>query len=131
VVESWVENLDLQRVYPLVAIVDDEIVGDATLHFQRRYHRHLAWVRIFLDRAHRRRGIGTLMLRSLIEIAGNVGLQQLYIEIVTTQHQAIKALQSLGFRHEVTLQDYFATSSGEMLDMAVLSLRLAEGSGEF
>jgi hypothetical protein len=27
VVESWVDNLDLKRVYPLVAIVDDKIVG--------------------------------------------------------------------------------------------------------
>lgn len=131
VVESWVDNLDLQRVYPLVAIVDDKIVGDATLHFRKRYHRHLAWVRIFLDRAYRRRGVGTLMLSSLVEIARNAGLQQLYVEIVTTQHQAIKALQSLGFQREATLRDYFATSSGETLDVAVLSLRLADRSGKF
>jgi RimJ/RimL family protein N-acetyltransferase len=131
VVESWVDNLNLKRVYPLVAIVDDKIVGDATLHFRERYHRHLAWVRIFLDRAYRRRGIGTLMLRSLIEVARTLGLQQLYIEIVTTQHQAIKALQDLGFRHEVTLRDYFITGNGELLDMAVLVLPLVDRSGEF
>jgi RimJ/RimL family protein N-acetyltransferase len=131
VVESWVDNLDLKRVYPLVAIVDDKIVGDATLHFRERYHRHLAWVRIFLDRAYRRRGIGTLMLRSLIEIARTVGLQQLYIEVVSTQHNVIKALLDQGFQHEVTLHDYFMTSSGETLDMAVLALKLIDKSGEF
>jgi RimJ/RimL family protein N-acetyltransferase len=136
VVESWVDNLDLKRVYPLVAIVDDErghalIVGDATLHFRERYHRHLAWVRIFLDRDYRRRGIGTLMLRSLIEIARTVGLQQLYIEVVSTQHNVIKALLDQGFQHEVTLHDYFMTSSGETLDMSVLGLKLVDRSGEF
>ena len=131
VVESWVDNLNLKGVYPLVAIVDDQIVGDATLHFRERYHRHLAWVRIFLDRSYRRQGIGTLMLRTLIEIARRVGLQQLYTEVVTTQGRAVKAFQDMGFQHEVTLRDYFVTSSGETLDMAVLVLRLVDRSGEF
>ena len=131
VVESWVDNLDLKRVYPLVAVVDERIVGDATLHFRKRYHRHLAWVRIFLDRTYRRRGIGTAMLGSLIGIARRLGLQQLYIEVVTTQSRVIKALQDMGFRHEVTLRDYFVTSSGDCLDMMVLKLLLVDPSGEF
>jgi RimJ/RimL family protein N-acetyltransferase len=131
VVKRWVDNLNLQSVYPLVAVVEEKIVGDATLHFRERHHRHLAWVRIFLDRAYRRRGIGTLMLRSLLEIARTVGLQQLYIEVVSTQHDVIKALLDMGFQHEVTLHDYFMTSDGETLDMAVLGLRLAEQSGGF
>jgi len=131
VVESWVDNLDLKNVFPLIAIVDDQIVGDATLHFRKRYHRHLAWVRIFLDHDYRRRGIGTLMLRSLIDIARRVGLQQLYTEVVTTQPQVIKAFQDLGFQQEMTLRDYFIASSGETLDMVVLMLRLVDHSGEF
>jgi GNAT superfamily N-acetyltransferase len=88
-------------------------------------------VRIFLDRDYRRRGIGTLMLHSLIEIARTVGLQQLYIEVVSTQHNVIKALLDQGFQHEVTLHDYFMTSSGETLDMSVLALKLIDRSGEF
>ncbi len=131
VVESWVDNLDLRCVFPLVAVVDDKIVGDATLHLGERYHRHIAWVRIFLDRAHRRQGIGMLMLRCLIDIARRMGLQQLYAEIVTTQSQVIKAFEDLGYRHEVTLRDYFLTSEEETLDMAVLVLRLVDHLGEF
>jgi len=131
VVESWVDNLDLKIVFPLVAIVDGKIVGDATLHFGERYHRHIAWVRIFLDRAYRRQGIGVLMLRCLIDIGRRVGLQQLYAEIVTTQPQVIKAFEDLGYRDEVTLRDYFITDSGETLDMAIVVLRLVDHSGEF
>jgi len=137
VVESWVENLDLRRVYPLVAIVEEAesgdsiIVGDATLHFQKRHHRHLAWLRIFLDRAYRRQGIGTLLLSSLVEIARTLGLKQLYAEIVSVQHRPIKALQKMGFKREAILRDYFVTSSGEKLDMVILSLQLQNGSGKF
>jgi RimJ/RimL family protein N-acetyltransferase len=131
VVESWVDSLNLKRVYPLVAVVDDKIVGDATLHFGKRYHRHLAWVRIFLDRAYRRQGIGTLMLRSLVEIARILGLHQLYTEVVTNQHRVVKAFRDLGFREEVILPDYFVSSNGETLDMAIMVLRLVEETGQF
>jgi RimJ/RimL family protein N-acetyltransferase len=131
VVTSWVENLHLENVFPLVAVVDDQIVGDATLHFGEHFHRHLAWVRIFLDRRYRRQGIGTLMLRSLIEVARRVGLQQLYAEVVLTQPQVVKAFANLGFRHEVTLEDYFITDSGETLDMAIMVFWLVDNSGVF
>jgi len=131
VVESWVDNLDLKRVFPLVAVVDDKIIGDATLHFGEHYHRHRAWVRIFLDHAYRRRGIGTLMIRSLIEIARRVGLQQLYAEVLTSQQSVIRGFEILGFQHEVTLLDYFIADSGDTLDMAIFALRLVDRSGEF
>ncbi|MGD1995895.1 MAG: GNAT family N-acetyltransferase [Anaerolineae bacterium] len=131
VVESWVDNLDYTQVFPLVALVGDQLIGDATLHFGRHYHSHLAWVRIFLDKTYRRRGIGTLMLQSLIEVARRADLQQLYGEIVTTQPEIIKGFQDLGFQHEVTLRDYFITSSGETLDMAIVVLRLVDNSGKF
>lgn len=131
VVKRWVQDLDLKRVFPLVAVVDGKIVGEAMLHFGEHFHRHLAWVRIFLDQDHRRQGIGTLMLRSLIDIARRVGLQQLYAEVVLTQPQVVKAFENLGFRHEVTLEDYFITDGGETLDMAILVFWLVDNSGVF
>jgi RimJ/RimL family protein N-acetyltransferase len=132
VVASWVDGLDLRRVLPLVAIVDDKIVGDATLHFGEHYHRHRAWVRIFLDSDYRGRGIGTLMLRNLIRIARMLEeVQQLYAEVLTIQPQVMSAFRDLGFQHEVTLRDYFITNSGQTLDMAIMVLWLVERSGEF
>ncbi len=131
VVRSWVEDLDLKEVFPLVAMVNDTMVGEATLHFGEHFHRHLAWVRIFLDREYRRQGIGTLMLRCLIDIARRAGLQQLYAEVVLTQPQVVKAFENLGFRHEVTLEDYFIADDGEMLDMAIMVFWLVDNTGIF
>jgi RimJ/RimL family protein N-acetyltransferase len=131
VVKSWVRDLDLKRVFPLVAVVDSKIVGEATLHFGEHFHRHLAWVRIFLDHGYRRKGIGTLMLRCLVDIARRVRLQQLYAEVVLTQPQVVKAFENLGFRHEVTLEDYFVSDEGETLDMAIMVFWLVDNSGVF
>lgn len=131
VVRSWVRELDLQRVFPLVALANGRMVGEATLHFGEHFHRHLAWVRIFLDRGYRRQGIGTLMLRCLIDVARRVGLQQLYAEVVLTQPQVVKAFENLGFRHEVTLEDYFIADDGETLDMAILVFWVVDNTGVF
>jgi RimJ/RimL family protein N-acetyltransferase len=131
VVAGWVEHLNLKDVFPLVAVIDDRIVGDATLHFGEHYNRHIAWVRIFLAQDYRRQGIGTLMLRNLIKIAQLLGLQQLHAEVLATQHQVIKAFEELGFKYEATLSDYFMTNEGETSDVVLLVQHLASPSGEF
>lgn len=131
VVAQWVDNLNLRRVFPLIAVVDGRVVGDATLHLGEHYHRHRAWVRVFLDREFRRIGIGTLMVHCLGDIARRLGLQQLYAETLMIQPQVIKAFEALGYQHEATLRDYFITGSGETLDVALLVLRIVDHTGDF
>jgi hypothetical protein len=46
VIDNWVNHIDYHRVFPLIAEVDDKIVGDATLHMRRTgWKRHLGNVR--------------------------------------------------------------------------------------
>lgn len=131
VVEGWVENLDLSKVFPLVVVVNERIVGDATIHFGTKFQRHLGWIRLFLDREFRRRGIGTLMISSSIEIARRVGLHQLIAFVPTDQPQVIKAFENLGFQNEFLHQDYAILQDGRTLDVAELVLYLVDHSGEF
>ncbi len=131
VVARWVDELNLRRVFPLVAVVDDIVVGDATLHMGEHYHRHRAWVRIFLDCEYRRLGVGTHMLHCLEDIARRLGLQQLYAETLMNQPRVVKAFEALGYEHEATLRDYFITGSGETLDVALLVLWIVDHTGDF
>ncbi len=130
-VSSWVDHLDYKKVLPLVAIVNDRIVGDATLHFRPGPARHIADVRIFLSREFRRRGLGAAMLRALIDVARKCGLQQLVAEIVASQDKVISAFEQLGFELRATFPDYFMMADGETHDVAVLILRLAQRRDEF
>lgn len=131
VVASWVENLDLSRTFPLVAVIGDRIVGDATLHLRPGPGRHIADVRVFLAREYRHCGLGSLMLKSLIEVARKFGLQQLQAEIVTDQSKAIKAFQNLGFQQLCILEDYFMFPDGETQDVALMILYLKSKKDEF
>ncbi len=131
VVASWCDELDYSKVFPIVAVVNDELIGDATLHIGSGYNRHVGWVRLYLNHEYRRRGVGGLMLSGLIDIARKIGLQQLVAEVVMNQVQVIKAFQNLGFKQEFTFRDYFMTPQGETLDVALLILRIVENPTTF
>jgi RimJ/RimL family protein N-acetyltransferase len=131
VVEGWVKNLDLCKVFPVVVVVNDRIVGNVTIHFGGQYQRHLGWIRLFLDRECRRRGIGTIMIRTAIDIARRVGLHQLRGYVPTDQPQVIRAFEHLGFKNEFVHTDYAMLQDGRTLDVAELVLYLIDHLGEF
>ncbi len=120
VVASWAEEPDYTRVFPLVAVVGDRLVGNSTLHLGSGYTRHVAELRIFLDRVFRRRGIGSAMIKAQIEIARKLGLHQVIAEVVETRAQVIHAFERLGFERQFVWRDLFMTPEGDTLDMVAL-----------
>lgn len=130
-VAGWAEKVNYQVILPLVAVVNDRIVGDATLHFRAGPGRHIADVRIFLSKEYRRCGLGSAMLRSLIEIARKSGLQQIVAEVVADQVKVINAFKQLGFEQRATYPDYFMMPDGETHDVAVLILVLSRKRDDF
>ena len=130
-VQSWVTHIDYSRVFPLVATVDNQIVGDVSLHFHTGPTRHIGRVRIFLARDYRRRGLGSVMLAEIVELGKRFELQQLLAEIVVEQSQVVKAFQKIGFALESHYCDYFMTPDGETHDMAILRLPLVPRKDAF
>ena len=131
IVECWVEQRDLSQVFPLVVEVNERIIGQATIHFGAKFQHHLAWVRLFLDREFRRRGIGTLMIRCATDIARKVALHQLIALVPADQPQVTKAFEQQGFRNEFMHKDYAILRDGNTLDVAELVLYLVDHTGEF
>ncbi len=128
---KWMAEMNYDKVFPLVAVVGDRFVGEATLHFLAGPYRHLAEVRIFLTKGFRRRGLGTAMLKTMVQLARRVGRHQLIAEIPVEQSNAIKAFKGVGFEARFTREDYFMTPDGITHDVTVLTLRLVKPTGEF
>jgi RimJ/RimL family protein N-acetyltransferase len=124
VIQQWVDGMDYGQVIPLVAVVNDEIVGDATLHLGKGPQRHTAEVRIFLSKPYRQRGLGVMMLTALIDIAKKLNLHLLTAEVIADRTPVIRAFRGLGFQLQTTLPDYFLMPDGETLDVALLILPL-------
>lgn len=131
VIQQWVDGMDYGQVVPLVAVVNDEIVGDATLHLGKGPQRHTAEVRIFLSKPYRQRGLGVIMLTALIDIAKKLNLHLLTAEVIADRTPVIRAFRGLGFQLQTTLPDYFLMPDGETLDVALLILPLVKTVTDF
>jgi L-amino acid N-acyltransferase YncA len=119
-IASWFENLDYDKVMPLLSLHNDKLVGDATLHLQRGASRHVGELRIYLTPEYRGVGLGSLLLQELIRIAGTIGLRFLLAQVVSEQISVIKAFRKLGFKRQAELDDFFMESDGTFHDVSTM-----------
>lgn len=131
VIDAWIDHLDYEKVMPIVAVVGNRIVGNATLHFKEGPARHRAEVRIFLAKDFRQRGVGSRMIQGLIELAKRRGLFMLEVEVVSDQSHITKAFQNMGFEAKAVFEDHFMLPDGSLRDVTYLTLRLHKTQNEF
>ncbi len=123
-VRAHAREIHYDRVLPIVAEVGGRLVGKVTLYFGQRSTRHIGEVYIYLEPAYRGKGLGTIMLKELIALARQAGLQYLLAQVVLDQTDVIKAIQNLGFKMEATIRDYFMTDEGKTYNVVILLLDL-------
>jgi len=97
---AFIQRLrDDPKALMLGAFVDGRMAGTAV--FQAVHPgdraRHRAGVGISILRAYWNRGIGTAMMRALIDAARTTSLEQLELSVVSTNESAIRLYQSCGF----------------------------------
>jgi RimJ/RimL family protein N-acetyltransferase len=131
IIHSWCENLDYSKVLPILALVKDHVVGSGSLHFCEGPKRHIGEVRLFLAKDFRKRGLGMKMIRALIDLARKHGLSILLAEVIAEQTKVVKAFETLGFKPQATLDDYFLFPDGESRDVVLMTMSLRARTDEF
>jgi GNAT superfamily N-acetyltransferase len=131
VIAGWVRALDYARVFPLLAVHHDRIVGDATLHRrQGGAHRHMGEVRVAVDPAWRGRGLGTALLQELVACATQVGVETLVFELIEgVQDEAIDAARRAGFLVAARLANHVKDRQGTPHDLVMMSVLLGQWYG--
>lgn len=125
VVESWGQNVDYAKAFPLLAFDGSRIVADATLHRRRGGPlRRVGRIKWLIDPDWRRVGLGTLMVNNLISIARENGLRHLSCMLISDiEADAIEVLEHLGFEKRI-IPGYGADPDGGAHDMSHLVLKL-------
>lgn len=128
VIEDWCQHMDLEMVVPIVAEVDGRIVGEATLHRERRgWMSHVGKIRLVIHPDFRRHGLARTMLHELIEVALHTGsIQQLNSECMDTQKSAIRMCETAGFAKRAVLPDQVRDLAGDLHDLVILSYDLRD-----
>jgi ribosomal protein S18 acetylase RimI-like enzyme len=81
---------------------------------------HVGELRLIVDPARRRQGLGReLARRGLVEAIG-LGLSKIQVELVLDQEGAIAMFQSLGFEPEALLRDQVRDRNGGLHDLILL-----------
>jgi putative acetyltransferase len=131
VIRAWCKELDYSVAIPILALARDRVVGSASLHFFKGPKRHVGEVRLFLAKDFRARGLGTKMIRALIEIARKEGLCILQVEVIADQTKVVRAFESLGFKCQATIDEYFLFPDGDSHDVVFMTMALRPKIDEF
>jgi len=122
VIDSWVKNLDFDRVIPIVALKDNKIIGDATLHRSRfGWFQHVGEIRLVTHCDYRRKGLGLLLAREIFFLALKLKLQKVVAMMVEDQHAAIRVFSLLGFKKEALLEGHVIDHQGRKRNLIIMT----------
>jgi L-amino acid N-acyltransferase YncA len=120
-VANWCRNVNYDLVLPLIAELDGRIVADASLHHQPRgWMSHVGRVRISIHKTIRGKGLATLLLRELIVISANCGLEKLDAEFMAPQVAAMAPFEHVGFKRAAVLPQHVRDLKGRNHDFVLL-----------
>lgn len=125
-VRQWALGVDYERVIPIVAIHEGQIIGDVTLH--RRHYgstRHVGEVRIVIDPDYRTKRLGTWMLLDIVQLATGLGLEKLVAEVASNETAALKAIRRLDFVREAAIPEFHKDRAGNECDLVIMVKNLA------
>jgi L-amino acid N-acyltransferase YncA len=112
---------DSDRHPTLVAEVDGEVLGWASisLYRPRECYRGIGEFSFYIDREARGRGVGSTLLKALIEEAERLGYWKLLSRVFPFNHASLNACKKQGFR-EVGIYEKHAKLDDKWLDVVII-----------
>lgn len=124
-IRDWCQNIDLGRNFPLLALVDKQIIGVGTLHQQLGgWKRHVGRVSVMVHPNFRGRGLAKELVTECIDIARQMGLEKVEAEFIGEQEGAMKVFALLSFRVLTRLPDYVKDMQGVTHDYVLMGVDL-------
>ena len=130
VLDKWFDELNYERVFPLLAFKDDNVVANATLHrVVYGWRKHLGTIRIVVDPNFHEKGLGTLMINELVDLAQEFGLEKLMVEFPLRAVGALAMFKKAGFSPRAVIEGLMKDRHGENLDIVIMVMDVAAHAG--
>jgi GNAT superfamily N-acetyltransferase len=106
----------------LLAELDGAVVADATMDRSLYpWTRHVADLRCAVDPKLEALGLRAALLKALIEMSADAGIERLCYELLDSQPELLTSLEGLGFTREVIRSRYAKDQSGAYHDVIIMS----------
>lgn len=116
--ELWKQRLSHppENFHTLVACIENEVVGTASLRLCIGRRRHVASLGISIHDQWHGKGIGTALMQALLDLADNwLNLTRIELTVYTDNEPALALYKKFGFAIEGTHRQY-AFRNGEYVD---------------
>jgi len=122
--EQWRRRLaeTPESLYNLAAVVDGRVVGMAGVETfpNKPRRRHVGAIGICVHDDWQGKGIGTALMRAILELADNwLNLRRLELEVYADNEAAISLYERMGFEVEGTLREH-AFRDGQYVDTKMM-----------
>jgi len=124
--DQWFSQLNYDRVFPLLAFKEDKVVANASLHrVSHGWRKHLGTIRIVVDPEFHGKGLGTLMINELVDLAMEFGLEKLMAEFPLRALGALAMFKKSGFSPRGVIEGLMKGRHGEDLDIVIMVMDVA------
>jgi len=122
IIRSWAENVDYEKTLPILALSEERVVGNATLHRQPfGWMKHVGTIRIVIAQDFREKGLARALAAEIFQNALAAKLDKIVAEMLTDQHNARKVFSRLGFRDEAVLKDHVLDADNVKHDLLIMT----------
>ncbi len=120
-IEYWANNLDYDKVLPILMLDGDRVVADGTIrHHAHGWSSHMAEVRLVVARQIQNQGAGLLLLKELVALARQKGVEMIQAQAFEGAPTGLAVFQKMGFRIEAVLRNFANDIKGNRQNLVVL-----------
>jgi L-amino acid N-acyltransferase YncA len=121
-VDEWIGNIEKGATVTVLAEVDGEMAGYASLHLeQARWTRRVGEIRVQVAVAYRGAGLGRQLNAQIFRLGQARGLKKMAAMMTPDQAGARAAFEKIGFSVEALLQDWVVDRTGRPRDLLIMS----------
>jgi ribosomal protein S18 acetylase RimI-like enzyme len=104
-----------------VVLDGPDVIGYTAVRPLSEWSDHVGDLRLVVDPARRRVGVGRALARHALIEAVRAGRRKLVVELAADQEDALAMFSSLGFTGEALLRDHIRDRNGEFHDLIMLA----------
>ncbi len=120
--ERFLKKVESREVISLVAKQGSKIVGEGSLYRALYgWTRHVGEIRLSVSKDFRRKHLGTEIAKALVQVATDLGIEKMIVQVVENQVGARRTFERLGFHKEAVLPHHVMDLCGTKRDLMVLA----------
>lgn len=125
IVEKRIKLMESEKVYRLIALLEDEIIADGALELSsEEWRKHQGEVRVIVARPYQHKGLGMIMVREMYFLAFEKNVETIVVKMMRPQVAAQHIFRKLGFREEHLIRDYVQDLSGLKQDLVIMTCNI-------